>query len=144
MHISNRSIFATAAFLLAVTIFAMPAVAADRSAVPELVAGAPTYVRFSPIFTPVIQGNRVTSQIGVTLMLQLKKGEEKDPVEEKHLQLNNAFVEDLYAFFQQHAGVKGGIDQMYLKDRLLKVADNVIGTDAVQEVLIEQMFEEPK
>ena len=115
MLISNRIIFATAAFLFAAIVFAMPAAAADRSAVPEMVAGAPTYVRFSPIFTPIIQGNRVTSQIGVTLMLQLNKGEEKDPVEDKRLQLNNAFVQDLYAFFQQHAGVKGGIDQMYLK-----------------------------
>jgi hypothetical protein len=137
-------IFATVSVALAAIVFAMPAAAADRSVVPEMFAGAPTYVRFSPIFTPIIQGNRVTSQIGVTLMLQLNKGEDKDPIEEKHLQLNNAFVEDLYAFFQQHAGIEGGIDQMYLKDRLLKVADNVIGKDAVQEVLIEQMFEEPK
>lgn len=144
MRIFNRIIFAATGPLLAGLFFAMPAAAADRSAVPEMVAGAPTYVRFSPIFTPVIQGDRVTSQIGVTLMLQLNKGEDKEPIEDKHLQLNNAFVQDLYAFFQQHAGIKGGIDQGYLKGRLLKLADNVIGKNAVQEVLIEQMFEEPK
>lgn len=130
--------------ILAGIFFALPAMAADREAVPELVAGAPSYVRFQPIFTPIIQGDRVTHQVGITLMLQLKKGEDKQDVETKRLQLNDAFIEDLYAFFQQRSEIQGGIDEHYLKTRLLKVADNVIGANAVQEVLIEQLFEERK
>jgi hypothetical protein len=119
--------------------------AADREAVPEMIAGAPSYVRFAPIFIPIIQGDQVTRQIGVTLMLELAKGQEKEPIEQKRLQLNDAFVRDLYAFFQQRAGVKSNdIDEMYLKDRLLKVADNIIGEKAVREVLIQQFFEQKK
>lgn len=125
--------------------FALPAMAADREAVPEMIAGAPSYVRFPPIFIPIIQGDQVTRQIGVTLMLELAKGQEKEPIEAKRLQLNDAFVRDLYAFFQQRAAVKSNdIDELYLKDRLLKVADNVIGDKAVREVLIEQFFEQKK
>jgi hypothetical protein len=139
MHISKQILP-----ILAAILFATPAMAANRDAVPEMFEGAPSYIRFPPIFTPIIQGDRVTRQIGVTLMLQLKKGEEKDGIESKRLQLNDAFVEDLYAFFQQRASLEGGIDETYLKDRLLKIADNVIGKDVVQEVLIEQMFEEKK
>jgi hypothetical protein len=124
---------------------ALPAMAADRDAVPEMITGAPSYVRFSPIFIPIIQGDQVTRQIGVTLMLELVKGQEKQPIEEKRLQLNDAFVRDLYAFFQQRAGMTSSdIDEMYLKDRLLKVADNVIGEKAVREVLIQQFFEQRK
>ena len=119
--------------------------AANREAVPEMVAGAPSYVRFQPIFIPIIQGDRVTRQVGVTVMLELAKGQEKPPVEEKRLLLNDAFVRDLYAFFQQRAGMKSNdIDEMYLKQRLLKVADNVIGEKAVREVLIQQFFEQKK
>lgn len=125
--------------------FALPAMAADREAVPEMIAGAPSYVRFPPIFIPIIQGDQVTRQIGVTLMLELAKGQEKEPIEAKRLQLNDAFVRDLYAFFQQRAAVKSNdIDEVYLKDRLLKVADNVVGDKAVREVLIEQFFEQKK
>jgi len=131
--------------ILMAVLFALPARAANRDAVPELIEGAPSYVRFSPIFIPIIQGDRVTRQVGVTLMLELIKGQEKSPVEEKRLQLNDAFMRDLYAFFQQRAGVKGAdIDETYLKDRLLKVADNVIGGKAVREVLIQQFFEQNK
>jgi hypothetical protein len=125
--------------------FALPAMAANREAVPEMIEGAPSYVRFQPIFIPIIQGDRVTRQIGVTVMLELEKGKEKPPIEEKRLLLNDAFVRDLYAFFQQRSGMKSNeIDEMYLKERLLKVADNVIGEKAVREVLIQQFFEQKK
>jgi hypothetical protein len=141
MSISRRILGIVAGIFFALTATAK---AADREAVPELIDGAPSYVRFPPIFTPIIQGDRVTRQVGITLMLQLKKGEEKEGIEDRRLQLNNAFLENLYAFFQQRVDLKGGIDEAYLKQRLLKVADNVIGKDAVQEVLIEQLFEERK
>ena len=129
--------------ILFALLFALPARAANREAVPEMIEGAPSYVRFQPIFIPIIQGDRVTRQIGVTLMLQLVKGQEKPPIEEKRLQLNDAFIRDLYAFFQQRSGMPSNdIDEVYLKGRLLKVADNVIGSKAVQEVLIQQFFEQ--
>jgi hypothetical protein len=139
MRISNRIVLILAGLLLAA-----PAFAADRESVPELVDGAPSYVRFHAIFVPIIEGDKVTRQVGVTLMLQLRKGQEKQDIEERRLQLNDAFVEDLYSFFQQRAALHGDIDQAYLKERLLKVADGVVGPNVVQEVLIEQLFEERK
>jgi flagellar basal body-associated protein FliL len=138
-------IFSKILAILAVLFVASPAMAAGHEAVPETVAGAPSYMRFPAIFIPIIQGDRVTRQIGVTVMLELAQGQEKQPIEEKRLQLNDAFVRDLYAFFQQRAAVKvNDIDERYLKGRLLKVADNVIGEKAVREVLIEQFFEQKK
>jgi hypothetical protein len=131
--------------IFTVLLFALPARAANREAVPEMFEGAPSYVRFQPIFIPIIQGDRVTRQIGVTVMLELEKGQEKPPIEEKRLLLNDAFVRDLYAFFQQRSGMPSNdIDEMYLKARLLKVADQVIGEKAVHEVLIQQFFEQKK
>ena len=131
--------------IFAALCFALPAMAASHETGPAGAPGAPAYMRFPAIFIPIIEGDRVTRQIGVTLMLELAKGQEKQPIEEKRLQLNDAFVRDLYAFFQQRAGLKANdIDELYLKDRLLKVADNVIGEKAVREVLIEQFFEQKK
>jgi hypothetical protein len=137
-------IFAALSFAFPAS-FARPAMAANREAVPEMIEGAPSYVRFPPIFIPIIQGERVTRQVGVTLMLELKEGEEKEPIEEKRLRLTDAFMRDLYVFFQQRSGMRShDIDEMYLKDRLLKVADNVIGEKMVREVLIQQFFEQKK
>ncbi len=108
-----------------------------------MIDGAPSYVRFPAIFTPVIDGNRVTRQIGVSIMLELVKGQEKDGVEEMRRQLADAFVTDLYVFFQQRARMRS-FDQAYLKGRLLQVASNVVGKNIVQQVLIEQLFEQTR
>ncbi len=129
---------------LSVLAFVPSAFAADRSAVPEMIEGAPTYIRFRPIFIPIIQKDRVTRQVGITLMLELVQGQEKDGIEEKRPLLTDAFMRDLYGFFQQRASLGTRIDQVYLKDRLLKVADNIVGPKMVQEVLIQKLFEDRK
>jgi len=108
-----------------------------------MIDGAPSYVRFPAIFTPIIEGDRVTRQIGVSITLELVKGQEKDDVEAQRLRINDAFVTDLYAFFQQRASIHT-IDEEYLKGRLLKVAANVTGKNVVRQVLIQQLFEQPK
>lgn len=135
---------AVASLALGTLLFAAPASAADRSNAPALVQGAPVYVPFQPIFVPVIEGDRVTSQFGVTLMLQLVKGQTKDGVDEKRPELRDAFVQDLYGFFQQRAPLHQTINDVYLKDRLLESASAILGDGVVQEVLIEQLFQEQR
>jgi hypothetical protein len=129
---------------LCLLFLALPAGAAEHAED----GGAPKvngagYVRFEPIFIPVINGNRVTQQVGVTLMLLLVKGENPADVEAKRPQLTDAFFRDLYGFFQQRPALGGRIDQMYLKSKLLKTASRIVGPKAVQEVLIEQLFARP-
>ncbi len=116
---------------------AAQAVAADRSPV------SPLYVTFPAIFVPIIEGDRVTRQIGVTLDLELYKSEDRDEVEAKRALLNDAFLRDLYAFFQQRAETRD-IDESYLKTRLLATANAVVGPHLLRQVLIEQLFEQPK
>lgn len=126
-----------------VALMAVPAGAAENSP-PEAVEGAPAYVRFDPIFIPVIEGNRVTRQVGVTLMLELIDAKSKSDVEAKRKLLVDAFFKDLYSFFQTRAGAQSRVDQSYLKTRLLRIASRVTGPDVVKEVLIEQFFERKK
>ena len=120
--------------------------AADRAEAPQTagIAGAPSYVRFEPIFIPIIEGDQVKRQVGVTLMLQLADGVTKGDVEGKRIPLYDAFFRDLYGYFQDRVGVAGHVDQPYLKARLLKTTNRVIGTKLVKEVLIEQLFERQK
>ncbi len=139
----SRSLLAAA---LVAALFAVPARAAEHA---EEGKGAPApngpaYVRFNPIFIPVIDQDRVTQQVGITLMLQLVAGANQADVEAKRHQLTDAFFSDLYAFFQTRVDFRGRINEAYLKARLLKTADRVVGSDAVQEVLIEQLFARPK
>lgn len=125
-------------------LLAHPGFAAEHAAAPQSIPGAPVYVPFPVIFVPIIEGDKVARQVGVTLTLELAKGAPKDGVESKRLQLNNAFVENLYSFFQQRSEMHDSIDQAYLKQRLLRAAAAVVGPKVVQEVLIEQLFVEQR
>jgi hypothetical protein len=120
--------------------------AADGAQAPQAaaVADAPSYIRFEPIFVPIIEGDQVKLQVGVTLMLQLAEGVTKGDVEAKRMPLYDAFFRDLYGYFQDRVGVGGHVDQPYLKARLLKTTNRVVGANLVKEVLIEQLFERPK
>ena len=139
-------IFSALALLAGAALFASSAQAADRTEKSEApaVAGAPSYVRLDPIFVPIITGDQVTQQVGVTLMLQLVENKEKGDVESKRIPLYDAFFRDLYGYFQDRAVASGRVDQLYLKTRLLKTANRVVGPDLVKEVLIEQLFARPK
>lgn len=103
--------------------------------------GGPAYVRFDPIFIPLIEGSEVRRQLGITLMLELVADQNRSDVEARRKQLTDAFFRDLYSFFQSRAGARGRVDQNYLKQRLFKVAERVVGPHQVKEVLIEQFFE---
>jgi hypothetical protein len=129
-----------------VALFALSAYAADRteSAAPATVAGAPSFVRLDPIFVPVIVGNQVARQVGVTLMLQLVAADAKGDVETKRKQLYDALFSDLYGYLQDRTASNNRIDQTYLKARLLKTTTRIVGPNLVTEVLIEQFFERPK
>jgi hypothetical protein len=129
-----------------VALFALSAHAADRteSAALPKTPGGPSYVRLDPIFVPVIEGSQVTRQIGVTLMLELVEGQDKGDVEGKRKPLYDALFRDLYGYFQDRFAASGHVDQPYLKVRLLKTANRIVGPNLVKEVLIEQLFERPK
>lgn len=129
---------------LCALVLALPARAADREGeTPPVTKGGPSYVRFEPMFVPVIRGSRVTQQVGITLMLLLAHGEHTADVEAKRPQLTDAFFRELYGFFEARSALHGPINEAYLKSRLLKAASRIVGPHAIQEVLIEQLFARP-
>ena len=103
--------------------------------------GGPAYVRMDPIFIPIIEGTSIKRQLGITLMLELTEDQARSDVEAQRKKLTDAFFRDLYSFFQSTAGKSNRVDQAYLKTRLLRVAERVVGQHQVKEVLIEQFFE---
>ncbi len=133
------------AALLCVALFAAPACAAAPAPAPAVdPANGPLYVPLDPIFVPLIKGDQVGRQIGIKLTLLLVDSSTKSDVVAKRKQLYDAFFRELYGFFQERVPANGRIDQAYLKTRLLKTANGVVGPHLVKEVLIEQLFERPR
>jgi hypothetical protein len=120
-----------------------PAYAAEPTPYADPAKALP-YIRLPPIFVPVIKGDQVSRQIGVTLTLEHIDNSTRSDVDAKRKQLYDALFRELYGFFQERVPASGHIDQAYLKTRLLKTAIAVVGPNLIKEVLIVQLFERPQ
>jgi len=126
--------------VLCCTWLALPAQAAET----EPDKAGPPYVHLDTIFVSVIEGNRVTQQVGITLVLELNDAQSRPDVEAKKHQLTDAFFQELYGYFQTRAAAKEKVDEPFLKKRLLATAGKVVGPNAIKEVLIEQLIQRSK
>jgi hypothetical protein len=131
------------AAFLGFALLAAPAYAAEPTPYVDP-ANALPYIRLPPIVVPVIKGDQVSRQVGITLTVQLIDNSKRSDVEAKRKQLYDAFFRELYGFFQERLPASGHIDQPYLKTRLLKTATGVVGPNRIKEVLIVQLFVRPQ
>jgi flagellar basal body-associated protein FliL len=122
---------------------ALPAHAVDRErGASELIPGIAVFVNIRPITLPVIEGNRVTRQVGVLLTVELTQGHLKQEATEKEHELTDAFITDLYRMYGASAGASRVVDEKLLKTRLQATAERVLGPGVVQAVLIRQLVEQ--
>jgi hypothetical protein len=125
---------------------AAPALAVDREKglKPPPVPGVPDFVDLDPIVLPVIDGNRVTRQIGIMLTLELADGlSEKSIDEEKRLRLIDAFVRELHLIYSARSTAERIVDETVIKQRLLRTAEGVVGKGVVHAILVRRLVEQP-
>jgi hypothetical protein len=121
-----------------------PAVAAaDGETGTQAAPEGPVFVRLAPINIPVIEGNRVSAQVGVALSLELVEGKTAADLEPLRRQLFDAYINDLYAIFQQRIDPVHPVDANLIKDRLRLTTERLLGPGLVKDVLIVQLFRRP-
>jgi flagellar basal body-associated protein FliL len=124
---------------------ATPALGADReSGAAPLVPGAPTFVKLPPIVLPVIEGNSVTRQVGISVTLELAEGQTLQSIEPQRRQLMDAFITELYRIYGWRSTADHVVNDALIKDRLLRTADRVLGAGVVHAVLIGQLVEQER
>jgi flagellar basal body-associated protein FliL len=104
----------------------------------------PAFVKIPPIVVPVIEGDKVTRQVGVNIVLELAEGRSAADVAEKRQLLQDAFIRDLYSIYQARAGTGRAVSEQVVKARFGRSAAAVLGPGVVQDVLIQQLFEQPR
>jgi len=131
--------------LLPSMLAALPAHAVDREkGANELIPGIAVFIDLRPITLPVIEGNRVTRQVGILLTIELAEGHLKQEATEKDHELTDAFISELYRLYGARAGANRVVDEKLLKIRLQATADRVLGRGVVRAVLIRQLVEQDR
>jgi hypothetical protein len=123
---------------------AVPAQAADRSAVTPALPGQPYFVQLAPIFVPVIGKNDIARQVSLAVAVEIADGAEAKTAEEKRPFLDHAFLTDVYRYVQQRGGIGELQGELALKERLRQTAQQILDPVAVKEVEIEVFFQQQR
>lgn len=96
------------------------------------------FVRLEPLVLPIIDENGVSQTLNLVVAIEVKKVSHAERVRTLQPRIKDAMIQEMYGLLNRHAAYKGGVLQVkFLKDRLTKISQRVVGDDIVQGVLLQ-------
>ena len=102
------------------------------------------FVELDPIILPIIDTQGVTQVVTLVVSLEVYGEDNADFAKRMSPRLKDAFIQDMYGVLNRKASMEGGVvraDQ--LKARLLKASGKVLGTQRVNDVLLQVVSQRP-
>lgn len=98
------------------------------------------FVELNPLILPVITDHGVTQVLSLVVSVEVDSEEKAERVRYYSPRLTDAFLSDLYGTFSRHASDNGGqIPIGFIKKRLNQLSGQVLGSDVVNDVLLQVM-----
>lgn len=105
---------------------------------------AVSFVQMTPLTLPIVDKNGVSQMVSIVISLEVKGPEAAKEVERFTPRLKDAYIQDMYGALTRQAAMEGGVVQVgYIKSRLNKVTAKVLGTDKVNDVLLQVIQQRP-
>ena len=102
------------------------------------------YIEMDPLILPIIDQNGVSQTISIVIVLELAGSAAKIKAEGITPRLKDAFIQDMYGTLNKHSATQGGVLRVgYLKKRLNKISEEVLGKDQVNDVLLQVVQQRP-
>jgi flagellar FliL protein len=106
--------------------------------------GGISFVEMKPLVLPIVDRNGVSQIISLVVSLEVKDPAAAAEVEKYSPRLTDAFIQDMYGILTRQAAMEGGVVQVgYIKSRLNKVTERVLGQDKVKDVLLQVVQQRP-
>lgn len=107
-------------------------------------AVVPNYVEIKSIILPIVDNYGVSQVISMALSLEVSSEAAAEKVRAMTPRLKDAYIQDMYGVLSKQAALKGGVIQVgYIKERLNKVSNRIMGDDSIQEVLLQVVNQRP-
>lgn len=98
------------------------------------------YFRLPPFNISVIRDGRPYQEVSLSIAVEAKGINNKNKIIKKRVELQSAFLRDLYAVLSLRDGNRRPLDVNTVKIRLRRVADHVLGPGVVDGVLVESAY----
>jgi hypothetical protein len=117
--------------------------AGEGSALDRFLGNQPQFFKLLPFNIPVIRNGAVVNQISFVISIETFGQTDKEKVIKARLKLQNAFLRDLYGVMALRHGDGRPYIAESVKIRLTRLAKNIVGGNAVKDVLIESSINMP-
>jgi len=99
--------------------------------------GGVQFVELNPLILPVINDRGVTQMVSLVVALEVDSQEKADKVNHYSPRLTDAYLSDLYGSLSRKAMEAGIIPIDFVKKRLNKASQKVLGDEVVSDVLVQ-------
>lgn len=105
---------------------------------------APVYVRFNPLQLPLIGDDGIEQVIDIIVALEVADNAAADKVIAMAPRLNDAILRDLYGVLHTSRIMRNGIVNVNaVKQRIVAVAQGIMGEELVKDALVQGVAQRP-
>lgn len=132
--------------------FSAPAEAAIGSSASDIDAGRHPpprnenhkFVQLDPLILPIIDDRGLTQVVSIIVVVEVENDTKADMVKRLSPRLKDAYIQDMYGVLNRHAAMQGEVIRVdILKQRLYDVSSRVLGSDTVEDVLLQVVQQRP-
>jgi flagellar FliL protein len=108
----------------------------DKAAADAAIA----FVKMDSLVLPIVGKNGVSQVINLSVTLEVKDELTAKEIEKLTPRLRDAFIQDMYGVLTQKSAMADGVVQVdFIKARLNKMTEKVLGPDKVKDVLLQTL-----
>lgn len=108
----------------------------DKAAADAAIA----FVKMDSLVLPIVGKNGVSQVINLSITLEVKDELTAKEIEKLTPRLRDAYIQDMYGVLTQKSAMADGVVQVdFIKTRLNKVTEKVLGPDKVKDVLLQTL-----
>lgn len=108
----------------------------DKAAADAAVA----FVKMDSLVLPIVGKGGVSQVINLSITLEVKDELTAKEIEKLTPRLRDAFIQDMYGVLTQKSAMADGVVQVdFIKARLNKVTEKILGPDKVKDVLLQTL-----
>ncbi len=102
------------------------------------------FVELDTLILPIIDEHGVNQIVSFVVMIEVENAAAAKQVEAMTPRLKDAYIQDMYGILNKREALRGGVVQVgVIKDRLNQVTRQVLGENAVEEVLLQVVQQRP-
>lgn len=102
------------------------------------------FVELAPLVLPIIDESGLNQVVSLVVVIEVSNDKKAAKVESLAPRLKDAYIQDMYGILNKHAALRGGVVQVGpIKARLNRISNRVLGSDVVEDVLLQVVQQRP-